>query len=710
LTMRKSKPGQDLLWRLEAVFYDLFCGAMRLLPIDLASDLGAGFFRLVGPLTGAHKTARINLELAFPEASEREIRRLLGAQWENNGRLAAEFPLLDKVTPASGRIEVIGRERFVEIGANKEPVVFVSGHLSNFEVMASAIMDGGVTCLVTYRATNNPYIDRRIREGRQAYGVRLFAPKGESARELIEALKAGETIAIMNDQKFNTGVLVNFFGHPAHTAPGPTRLALGANAALQPMSVQRTRGARFKVTVHEPIPLQRSGDRAANIADGVAKVTAFIEARIRERPEEWFWVHRRWPNEVYAAHEARKARSSGLRRRRFLPIWLARKWLWWSAATLAVLAMAISAFWADDIRSYSLDPKKPFQITEPPPAPDYGLASAWALIPATPGQVQPRDPPVDVFFVAPTTFDGGRGWNGPIDDGRSVRLLNRVMLPNYAGPFRTVGRLFAPLYRQASLYAMIRVVREDARDARGLAYGDVRDAFRAYLRTNNLGRPFILAGVEQGGSILDRLLTEEISADPSVKARLVGAYLIETVVPADQHAVGAAIPACQARGQTGCVLAWKSSRNPIDLAGGLRSFLVWGPGGSFSQLEGRQALCVNPLLGAANEASAPSALSQGATNASGLGMSADPPLKRRAVSARCVKGLLQVSAGLGGGLKASGGWADRLKAPPYNLFYGDIEADAKARASAKLGLDHFPQLAPPITDVETVRVVPRLGR
>lgn len=348
--MRKPKPGQDLLWRLEAAFYDLFCGAMRLLPIDLASDLGAAFFRLVGPLTGAHKTARMNLELAFPDAPEREIRRLLGAQWENNGRLAAEFPLLDKVTPASGRIEVIGRERFLEIGAAKEPVVFVSGHLSNFEVMASAIMDGGVTCLVTYRATNNPYIDRRIREGRQAYGVRLFAPKGESARELIEALKAGETIAIMNDQKFNTGVLVNFFGHPAHTAPGPTRLALGAGAALQPMSVQRTRGARFKVTVHEPIPLRRSGDRAANIVDGVDKITAFIEARIRERPEEWFWVHRRWPNEVYAAHEAQKALASGLRRRRFLPLWLARKWLWGAAAALGVLAAIVSAFWADDIR------------------------------------------------------------------------------------------------------------------------------------------------------------------------------------------------------------------------------------------------------------------------------------------------------------------------------------------------------------------------
>ena len=184
--------------------------------------------------------------------------------------------------------------------------MFVSGHLANWEVMAAVIVEAGVVCQVTYRAANNPYVDRRIRQGRARYGVRLFAPKGgEGARELLEALDRGESVALMNDQKFNGGPAVPFFGVPAHTATGPTRLALRAGTDLQPMSVQRLGGARFRVVVHEPIPLEHTGDRAADLEAGVAKVNAFVEARVRERPAEWFWVHKRWPKEAYARQDRR---------------------------------------------------------------------------------------------------------------------------------------------------------------------------------------------------------------------------------------------------------------------------------------------------------------------------------------------------------------------------------------------------------------------
>jgi KDO2-lipid IV(A) lauroyltransferase len=103
----------------------------------------------------------------------------------------------------------------------------------------------------------------------------------------------------MNDQKFNAGPAAPFFGRPAHTASGPTHLALKFGAALQPMSVQRLKGARFRVIVHDPIPLARTGDRAADLQAGVEKVNAFVEARVRERPAEWFWVHKRWPAAAY---------------------------------------------------------------------------------------------------------------------------------------------------------------------------------------------------------------------------------------------------------------------------------------------------------------------------------------------------------------------------------------------------------------------------
>jgi KDO2-lipid IV(A) lauroyltransferase len=103
----------------------------------------------------------------------------------------------------------------------------------------------------------------------------------------------------MNDQKFNGGVAAPFFGRIVHTAGAPSRLALRFGAVMQPMSVVRLPGARFRVTIHDPIRLTDTGNRERDVEAAVAQVNAFIEARIRERPAEWFWVHKRWPQEDY---------------------------------------------------------------------------------------------------------------------------------------------------------------------------------------------------------------------------------------------------------------------------------------------------------------------------------------------------------------------------------------------------------------------------
>jgi KDO2-lipid IV(A) lauroyltransferase len=299
----KRRPwAQDLLWRAEALGFDLFVGFVRLLGVDRASAFGGWLGRTVGPVSSAHKVATRNLTLAFPDKDEAWRAAMLEAQWDSLGRTFAEFPLMDRILPSTGRVEVVNQERLFQIAADKVPVVFVSGHLSNWEVMPAAIVDSGVTCEMSYRAANNPYVDERIKASRFRYGVRLFAPKGgDGARELLEAMKRGVSVALMNDQKFNNGVEGLFFGHPVRTAPGPSRLAIRFGTVLQPMSVQRIKGARFRAVVHDPIHLPDTGDRTADIKAGVELVNAFMEDRIRERPEDWFWVHRRWPKEVYAA-------------------------------------------------------------------------------------------------------------------------------------------------------------------------------------------------------------------------------------------------------------------------------------------------------------------------------------------------------------------------------------------------------------------------
>jgi KDO2-lipid IV(A) lauroyltransferase len=291
---------RDIGWRLEAFAYDVAAGLARLAPIDAASDFGAWLFGWLGPKTGTEKIVRANMAIAFPQASPGEIDALAKESWRHLGRWFAEFPILDRIIADPSRVEVVGAERLAKIAAGEGPVVFISGHFSSFEIMPAVIIHAGVDCQITYRATNNPHVDARIRASRFRYGVRLFAPKGgDGARALMRALTRGESVALMNDQKFNGGIASPLFGVPAFTAPGPSTFALRFDAPIVPMSVERKDKARFRVIVHDPIRLVDTGDRAADIATGVARINAFIEDRIRARPAEWFWVHKRWPTELY---------------------------------------------------------------------------------------------------------------------------------------------------------------------------------------------------------------------------------------------------------------------------------------------------------------------------------------------------------------------------------------------------------------------------
>ncbi|HZW16426.1 MAG TPA: lipid A biosynthesis acyltransferase [Brevundimonas sp.] len=280
---------------------------MRLLGVERASALGGWLLRTLGPRTGTQKTVMRNLRIAFPEMDPAEREQLALDQWEQTGRAFAETAVMDRLV-AEGRIEVVGRERLEAIRDGGKPVVFVGGHFANIETLAATIVGAGVPCQITYRAANNPYVDAQIIAARARYGVKLFAPKGgEGARELLEGMARGESVALMNDQKFSEGPEALFFGQPVNAAPGPSRLALRFGTVLQPMSTARLPGVRFRVTVYEPITLERTGDRQADIARGVQAITRFIEDRVRENPVDWFWVHKRWPDRVYAALNADQA-------------------------------------------------------------------------------------------------------------------------------------------------------------------------------------------------------------------------------------------------------------------------------------------------------------------------------------------------------------------------------------------------------------------
>ncbi|WP_303718118.1 lysophospholipid acyltransferase family protein [Brevundimonas naejangsanensis] len=296
-----AKRGQDIVWRLEAAAFQALFGFLRLLGVERASGFGGKLLRTLGPLTGTHKTVTRNLRIAFPDMDEGERKSLAVDQWEQTGRTFAELAVMDRLTPESGRIDLVGMERLHAIRDSGKPVVLISGHLANFEVMAAVIMAAGVPCQVTYRAANNPYVDALIRQSRERYGIKLFAPKGDGTRELMAGMKRGESIALLVDQKYSQGPEVEFFGQPVNASPGAARMALKFGTVMQPLSVVRLPGVRFRVTAHEPIAVPDTGDKAADVRAGVQAANRFVEDRVREHPVDWFWVHKRWPPQVYEA-------------------------------------------------------------------------------------------------------------------------------------------------------------------------------------------------------------------------------------------------------------------------------------------------------------------------------------------------------------------------------------------------------------------------
>jgi len=325
-----------------------------------------------------------------------------------------------------------------------------------------------------------------------------------------------------------------------------------------------------------------------------------------------------------------------------------------------------------------LNPRVPFQTYDPPPAPDYAKASSWALLDAR----LPASGPAAVFFVHSTTFNGGKDWNGAVDDEKAIDELRRVVLPNYAAPFARGGPVSAPLYRQSSLYSRL-TARDDALEARAFAFGDVQRAWQAFLADHPTG-PIVVVGVEQGADLAARLLNETIAPSQAVTGRLAAAYLIDTVTPAVLYAPGSAIPACAARDQSGCVVGWTEVRetDAEKAQHWLHNKLVWASKGRFTELGPRQALCVNPVLGTNAAALAPARLHRGAANATGLEWGVRPAFIQREVSAQCVDGLLQYSRPASSAFLRSTNWAARRKAPGFNIFYADLETDVQGRVAA----------------------------
>lgn len=281
---------------IEAGVLHLLFTAFRQFSLDTASFIGGWMARAIGPYLSAHNTAYNNLSQVFPNLSRTEKNKILNKMWDNLGRVTAELSHLHNDYIIK-RIKITGAEN---LPAHDKPAFMFSGHVGNWELLAPVAQLHNRPITAVYREANNSIVDGMIAEIRATRCLNLI-PKGQQgAVKIVRAIKNNEAIAMLVDQKMNDGISVPFFSRPAMTAPAIAQLALRYDAPIIPARVIRTTGkkgwgANFEVIIYPPLEYKKTGDTAKDMQNTMLAINKMLESWIREHPEQWFWVHKRWP-------------------------------------------------------------------------------------------------------------------------------------------------------------------------------------------------------------------------------------------------------------------------------------------------------------------------------------------------------------------------------------------------------------------------------
>ena len=286
--------------RLEGLGVRALFALVGLIPRVVASAIGGAIGRSIGPRLAITRRARRHLARAIPELSAAQQDQVLRDMWDNLGRVAFEYPHIARIRvyEAGSPVEIIGAEHLDAAVAKGKPVILFSGHLANWEIGALAVVQRGLHLLQIYRAANNPVVEAMMVDFRKSIGVEAVPKGAKGGRRSATVVKAGGVMGMLVDQKMNDGIPVPFFGRDAWTAPALAKLALRYDAVVIPWRVERLPRSTFRLRVYPAMDLAQTGDAASDIVGAMIQVNARLESWIRDTPGQWFWLHRRWPNDT----------------------------------------------------------------------------------------------------------------------------------------------------------------------------------------------------------------------------------------------------------------------------------------------------------------------------------------------------------------------------------------------------------------------------
>lgn len=283
---------KDLRYRFEGAALWLAFLFFRCLPTETASDIGGWIGRTVGPRLAASRKAFVNLRLAFPEKTESDHADIVVKMWDNLGRVIAEYPHLEDII--MNRTEIIGGEYMRDLGKDERAII-IGGHIGNWELLPFYFnyrIDWPMAGI--YRAPNNPYVEKLLDKCRNPIKRGSYIPKStKGARQIIKTLQDGGRLGVLIDQKYNQGIAVPFFGRLAMTSSAFAQLSLKYDCPILPLHAERLNGCHFKISMY---PLFKT--EGMNETDVVIRANRILEGWIREKPEQWLWLHRRWDSKA----------------------------------------------------------------------------------------------------------------------------------------------------------------------------------------------------------------------------------------------------------------------------------------------------------------------------------------------------------------------------------------------------------------------------
>jgi len=270
---------------------------------DKTANLFGRITRLIGPALREQRIGRANLTAAFPEKSPEEIEAILAGVWDNLGRVGAEFAHIDQIWDYNeanpnpeARIEIPPRTHslFHQLRLDDKPALIFASHLANWELPALAAVAHGLDAAILYRRPNIASADRIIQEMREVKMGTLIPAGRDAPFRLAEALQKGQHVAMLVDQYLTSGVEVTFFGRKTRANPMLARLLRQIECPVHGVRMIRLPGSRFRAELTEEIPPVRDADGNIDVQGMTQAITSVVESWVREHPEQWLWLHRRW--------------------------------------------------------------------------------------------------------------------------------------------------------------------------------------------------------------------------------------------------------------------------------------------------------------------------------------------------------------------------------------------------------------------------------